>query len=58
MNEWLTVIDFVAGADADGQQRQMQRVRAIRHRARMRRAHVLGELALECGDFRSLRQPS
>ena len=50
--------DLVAGADADGQQRQVQRGGAVRHGAGVRRADMRGELALEGRDLRPLGQPA
>ena len=50
--------DLVARADADGQKRQVQRRRAVRDGAGVRRADVVGELALEGGDLRSLGHPA
>ena len=50
--------DLVARPDADGQQRQVQRRRAVRDGAGVRRADELGELALERRDLRALRDPA
>ena len=49
---------LVARPDAEGQQRQMQRRRAVRNGAGMRRADELRELPLEGRDLRSLRDPA
>ena len=48
---------FVAGADADREQRQVERGRAVGDGARVRCAHLRGELPLERGDLRTLRHP-
>mgnify|MGYP001572360301 CR=1 FL=1 len=48
---------FVAGAHAAGEQREVQRRRAARDRARVRRAHGRGEFPFERGDLRTLRDP-
>ena len=58
MNEWLTVITSSPGADADGEQREVQRGGAVRHRAGVRRADERGELALERRDLRPLGDPA
>ena len=50
--------DFVAGADADRQQRKVQRGRAARDGAGVRRADGGGELTLEGGDLGALRDPA
>src|SRR6185436_16631056 len=50
--------DLVAGLDADGEQGEMERGRAVRDRGRERRADGGGELALEGGDLRALRDPA
>ena len=49
--------DFVPGTDAGGEQRQVQRGRAIGHGAGVGGADRLGELTFEGGDFRPLREP-
>ena len=49
---------LVARADADGQQREMQRRGAVGHGAGVRRADHGGELRLEGRDLRALRQPA
>ncbi len=49
---------LVAGPDADGQQRQMQRGGAVGHGAGVRRADRGGELRLEGRDLRALGDPA
>ena len=58
MYEWLTVMTSSPGADADGQQRQVQAGGAVRHGAGVRRADEGGELLLERGHLRALRDPA
>ena len=50
--------DLIAGADAGRQQSQVERRRAVRHRAGVRRADELGELTLERRDLGPLRDPA
>src|SRR6185295_15998404 len=50
--------DFVARSDAACPQREVQRRRAVRDGAGVRRTDVLGELTLEGRHFRSLREPA
>ena len=49
---------LVAGPDAEGEQGQVQRRRAARDGAGVRRADVRGELLLEGRDLRPLRDPA
>ena len=58
MNEWLTVMTSSPGPTPTASERQVQRRRAARDGAGMRRADGRGELALEGRDFRALRDPS
>ena len=50
--------DLVARPHADGEQRQVQRRRAVGDGAGVRRADVGRELPLERGDLRTLRDPA
>ena len=49
---------FIARADADRHQGEMERRRAVGHGTRVRSTHVFGELSLERRHFGPLRHPT
>jgi hypothetical protein len=50
--------DLIAGADTEGEEREMQRRRTTRDGARIRRTDGRGEFTLEGCDLRTLCDPS